>query len=181
MNSSDVFISVMFYLFAFIIIVSASLSIFANRIIYSLIFAVINFFTVGFVFLFLSAEYNAVVQFSVYGVAVPILLIMAIMFTSYKADKNIYLSFTPRFIFTVISSILFVLTLFNILLISSSVIDWLFTPQSSIHINSYEMFNAISTGLYIKYLFAFELFAVLVLLVIVGLSTLITFRENKHG
>ena len=181
MNSAEILNSVIFYLCAFLIVTGACFTVLANRIIYSLFFAVIVFFTTGIVFFMLNAEYNAVVQIAVYGVAVPVLFAMAIMFTNYKFDKDIYLAFSPRFIFAVIAAILFVLTLFNILLISSSVIEWLFTPQSTVSINKYEMFNALSNGLYIKYFFSFELVAIIILTVIVGISTLNLRKGKKRG
>ena len=181
MSSSDIFTSIIFYLCAVNLIFSSIFTILSRKIIYSIIFAVIVFFTVGIIFLFLSAEYNAIVQIAVYGIAIPILFVLAIMFTSYNIDKTVYLSFTPRFIFTVISAILFVLTLFNILLISSSVIEWLFTPQAVISINRYEIFKAISDGLYIKFLLSFEMVALLALSVIVGLSSLNIFKGVRNG
>ncbi|MBR1908429.1 NADH-quinone oxidoreductase subunit J [bacterium] len=181
MSSTEILISIIFYLSAFLIVFGALAAIFAKRIVHSLILAVIVFFTVGILFLILNAEYNAIIQFAVYGVAIPILLVFAIMFTSYKNEKNVYLAFDSRFVLAFISLVLFVLTVFNILLISSSVIDWLFTPQSALNINRYEMFNAISNGLYIKFFFSFELIALFIFIVIVGLSTLNLFREKRNG
>jgi len=181
MNSTEILTSFLFYICAANVVLSSIFTILSKRIMYSLLFAVIVFFTVGILFLFLSAEYNAIMQIAVYGVAIPILFVLAIMFTSYKVDKSVYLSFTPRFIFTVISAILLVLTLFNILLISSSVIDWLFTPQSVISINRYEIFKAISDGLYIKFLLSFELIALLAFSVVVGLSSLNIFKGARNG
>ena len=181
MNSSDIFTCIIFYLCAANVIFSSIFTILSKRIMHSLLFAVILFFTIGIIFLFLSAEYNAIIQIAVYGVAIPILFVLAIMFTSHKVDKNIYLSFTPRFIFTVVAAILFILTLFNILLISSSVIEWLFTPQSVISINRYEIFKAISDGLYVKFLLSFEMIALLALSVIVGLSSLNIFKGARNG
>lgn len=181
LSSAEILNTVIFYLCAFLVVVGAVFTILSNRIIYSLFFAVIVFFCTGIVFYLLNAEYNAIVQIAVYGVAVPILLALAIMFTDYKIDKDIYLAFSPRFIFTITASVLFVLTLFNIMLISSSVIEWLFTPQSSVDINRYEMFNAISNGLYMKFFFSFELISLIILTVIVGLSTLNLRKGKKRG
>ncbi len=181
MNSAEILTSVIFYLCSAVIILSALLTILSKRIMYSLIFAIIVFFAVGFIFMLLNAEYNAIIQFAVYGVAIPILIAFALMFTSYKTDKSIYLAFSARLILTLISAILFVLTLFNILLISSSVVDWLFTSQSSLILNKYEMFNSISNGLYIKSFFALELIAFLVFVIIVGFSSLTLFKGKRNG
>lgn len=181
MTSSDVLTSVIFYLSAFLILGCAIFSIISKKIIHALALSVVVFIVTAVLFFLLNAEYNAVVQIAIYGIGVPILLVFAIMFTSRKLDEDIYLSFTPKFMLSLISAVLFVLTIFNILLISSSVIDWLFTPQSNVSINRYEMMNALSNGLYVKYFFAFELISLIIFLVIVGLSTLNIFKEKKRG
>ena len=181
MTSPDILTSVIFYLCAILIISCSIGTIISKKIIHSLALSVVVFIVTAGLFFLLTAEYNAVIQIAIYGIGIPILLVFAIMFTSQRLDKDIYLSFTPRFMLSLISAVLFVLTIFNILLISSSVIDWLFTPQSNISINRFEMMNALSTGLYVKYFFAFELISLLIFLVIVGLSTLNIFKEKKHG
>lgn len=181
MSENNILLCIIFYSCAVLIVFSAFLSIFTNRIIYSLLFAVIVFFTASGLFFLLGAEYNAVIQIAIYGIAVPILFIFAIMFTSDKLDKQIYLSFSPRFSLTMISASLFVLTIFNILIVSSSVMSWIFTPQSDIQTNKYVMFDAISSGLYINYVLAFEFVSLLLLLVIVGISSLNLFKERKRG
>jgi len=181
MNSNEILISIIFYLSACLIISGALFTIISKRIVHSLLFSIVVFFTVGILFFLLNAEYNAIIQFAVYGIGVPILLVLAIMFTSYKSEKNHYLIFGSRFVAAVISVILFVLTIFNILLISSSVIEWLFTPQSALTINRYEMFNAISKGLYINFCFSFELLILLLFTIVVGLSSMNLFKEKKNG
>ena len=181
MSEANILSSIIFYSCAILIIVSAFLSIFVNRIIYSLFLAVIVFITASGIFFLLGAEYNAVIQIAIYGIAVPILFIFAIMFTADKLDEKTYLSFSPRFSLTMISAALFVLTIFNILVVSSSVMGWIFTPQSDIQFNKYQMFDAISSGLYINYVFAFEFVSLLLLMAIVGISSLNLFKEKKRG
>lgn len=181
MTSADILTSVIFFVCAILIICCAVFSIFAKKIIHSLFLAVVVFFAIGALFFLLSAEYNAVIQITIYGVAIPILFAFAIMFTAQNLEENLYLSFSPRFLITLISAVLFVLTIFNILIISSSVINWLFTPNSNININRYEMINALSNTIYIKYFFAFELVSLLVFIVIVGISTLTLLKGKKHG
>ena len=181
MNSSDILVSVIFYTCAFLILGCAICSILAKKIIHSIFLAVIVFFATAGLFFLLNAQYNAVVQIAIYGLAVPILFVLAIMFTSQQKEDLLNLSFSPKFLIALISAVLLFLTIFNILIISSSVIEWLFTPQSALNINQFEMFDAISTGLYTTFFFAFELVSLLIFMVILGLSTLNLYKEKKRG
>ena len=52
-----------------------------NNIFYSLLSAIIVFFIAGMFFYVLGSEYNAVIQIAIYGVAVPVIHGLAIMFT----------------------------------------------------------------------------------------------------
>ena len=123
MNEIDIIKTITFYGFSIFIIIFALLTVFANRILYSLIFAVITFFSVAGIFFSLGADYNAVVQIAVYGVAVPVIFLFAIMFTSKVEDRLYNIALSPRFITTVVS----VPALFIIL--------WYFV-KLSIHLNS---------------------------------------------
>lgn len=181
MSSSEILISFMFYLCAGLILLSSIFVIISKKIIHSVLFSLITFISIGILFFLLKADYNAVIQISIYGIGIPILFVFAIMFTSDKQDKITFLTFTPRFITSIITGILFVIVLFNILLISSSVINWLFTPQTTININYFEMFDLISIGLYIHYIIAFEVVSLLILLTIIGISTFNIFKEKKRG
>lgn len=181
MTDNSILISIMFYLCAAIIICGSLFALFINRIVYTLGFSVIVFLATGLLFLLLGAEYNAVVQIAVYGIAIPILLVFAIMFTPYYKDKSINLSFSPKFTLAVVSAILFVLTLFNIIFVSSTVLDWVFKKQASIVISRFDMFTALSNAIYSDYLQVLELFSFLLLIVVVGLSSLNLFKEDKRG
>ena len=86
----DILKTLIFYGFAGAIILFALLSVFALRILYSLLAAVCVFFITAGIFFMLGADYNAVIQIAIYGIAIPILFVLAIMFTSDKLDKKIY-------------------------------------------------------------------------------------------
>jgi NADH-quinone oxidoreductase subunit J len=174
--------SLIFYGFAGIIIVFALLSIFANRILYSLISAVCVFFTTAGIFFLLGAEYNAVVQILVYGIAIPILFVMAIMFTADKLDKKTYITLKPRFIVSFISIGVLFLALIYLLATSLSLdanANWIFTKQT-MTVNKYQMFSAISNGIFVNFAYAFELFSILLLIIIVGFSTLNIIKEKLN-
>lgn len=176
----DILKSLIFFGFAGAIILFALLSIFSIRILYSLICAVCVFFATAGVYFLLGADYNAVIQIAVYGIAVPILFVLAIMFTSDKLDKQTYLTVKPRFFLSFFSLGALFLCLIYLIATSlslSSNSDWIMQKQT-MFINKYQMFSALSTGIFVNYALAFELFSVLLLIVIIGISTLNLSKEK---
>lgn len=174
--------SLIFYGFAALILLFAFLSIFATRIMYSLLAAIVVFFAVAGAFFLLGAQYNAVIQIAVYGIAVPILFIFAIMFTADALDKQIYITLKPRFFFAFIAAGLLFLAFVYLVataILLSPVSEWILTKQI-LAFNQYQMFNALSNGIFINYVLAFELISLLLLIVIVGISTLNIIKEKKH-
>lgn len=176
----DVLKSLIFYAFAGGIILFAILSIFSVRILYSLLSAVCVFFASAGIYFLLGADYNAVVQIAIYGIAIPILFILAIMFTSDKIDKKVYITVQPRFFFTFFGIGVLFLSLIYLIstalsLNSNSV--WILQKQT-LTINIYQMFNALSEGFFTNYALAFELFSILLLIVVVGISTLNLLKEK---
>lgn len=179
----DILKSLIFYGFAGVIILFALLSIFSFRILYSLLCAVCVFFTVAGIYFILGADYNAVVQIAIYGIAIPILFIMAIMFTSEKLDKATYLAFKPRFFLSFFALGVLFLSLIYLIATSlslSSNAAWIMVKQT-MFINKYQMFNAISEGFFVNYVWAFELFSVLLLIVVVGFSTLTLVKDKEKS
>ena len=78
---------IIFYPSALLMILLALFAIGLKDIFRSLLCAISVFFLTGLVFYILGSEYNAVIQIAIYGVAVPIILGLAIMFTSHKKEK----------------------------------------------------------------------------------------------
>lgn len=183
MNEIEIINSITFYGFAFLILIFAILSLVANRIVYTLLFAVISFFCAGGIFFSLGADYNAVVQILIYGVAVPIIFLFAIMFTSNREDKRTYLSFAPRFFIAICSSAFLFMFLwysveFSFHLNPKSIL--LFIPERP-DFSSVDQIMAISNGLYQNYQAGFILFGVMILITVVGISVLNVIKEKKRG
>lgn len=180
MTELEILKSVIFYGFAAVLILFAVLSIFSYRIIWSLLFAVGVFFSTSGIFFILGAEYNAVVQIAIYGIAIPILFVFGIMFTADKMDKSTYLTVKPRLLFSFFSVGLLFMALIYLIATSLSLTSnskWILTKQT-MSINMYQMFKALTDGIFVNYVYAFELLSVLLLVVVVGISTLSLFREK---
>ena len=86
---SGMFNPLIFYPTAILMIIFAILSLKLRNIFYSLLSAIMLFFIVGLIFYLLGSEYNAVIQLAIYGVAVPIVLGLAIMFTDLKQNVKL--------------------------------------------------------------------------------------------
>lgn len=173
--------TLIFYGFAGTTILCALFSIFSMRILYSLLFAVCVFFLTAGIYFILGADYNAVIQIAIYGIAIPILFVFAIMFTAEKLDKQTYLTVKPRAFFAFFALGLLFLSLIYLLATSlslSSNSHWILQKET-MFINKYQMFRAISDGLFTNYALAFELFSVLLLMVVVGVSTLNLAKEKS--
>jgi len=78
-----------FYLFSFIIIVSAIYVVTLRNIFHCALFLVLALFGVAGIYILLEAEFLAAVQILIYVGAVAILMIFAIMLTSQLAKKKI--------------------------------------------------------------------------------------------
>lgn len=176
----DILKSLIFYGFAGAIILFAVLSIFSFRILYSLLSAVCVFFATAGIYFLLGADYNAVIQIAIYGIAIPILFVLAIMFTADKLDKKTYITFKPRFFFSFLGIGVLFLSLIYLLATSLNLTSnsgWIMQKQT-MFINKYQMFKALSDGFFINYVFSFELFSILLLIVVVGISTLNLIKEK---
>lgn len=176
----DILKTLIFYGFAGAIILFALLSVFSLRILYSLLSAVCVFFATAGIYFILGADYNAVIQIMIYGIAIPILFVLAVMFTSDKLDKKTYLTIKPRFFFSFLALGMLFLSLIYLIATSLSLNSnsaWIMQKQT-MYINKYQMFKALSDGFFVNYVFAFELFSILLLIVVVGISTLNLTKEK---
>lgn len=172
--------SLIFYGFAVAMVLFALLSIFSLRILYSLVASICVFFAAAGLYFLLGADYNAVVQIGIYGIAIPILFVLAIMFTSDNLDKQTYITLKPRFFVSFIGIGVLFLSLVYLILTSLSFYSnsaWILQKET-ISINKYQMFSAISEGFFVNYVLAFELLSIILLIVIVGISTLNLIKEK---
>lgn len=162
--------SILFYIASVMLITFALISVFARNIIYSLISAVMVFFLGAIIFYILGSEYNAIIQASVYGFAVPIIIAVSIMFTSGQKEK------TPDKIFPYVLALfsgLFCLSFIHLLLrtISTSTCE-IFNIVENFQSTFFDVISAFAKGIFINYVWAFELVSLLLVIVIAGIAML---------
>ena len=160
--------AVIFYPLAILTVLFAGLAIKFRNIFYSLLSAMMVFLLTAVIFYILGSEYNAIIQAAIYGFAIPVILGLAVMFTG--AGSNKHDGYSYRFITTVI----FVCGLF-IIAVSALFLTQSFNFAEEIYANSTEVIQAISGGIYIKYVFAFEVLSAILTMVAAGLTMF------KHG
>ncbi|MBQ7764723.1 NADH-quinone oxidoreductase subunit J [bacterium] len=161
---NGIFNPIVFYPSAVLMILFAVLAIKFKNIFYSLLSAIVVFFLAGFLFYVLGAEYNAVIQIAIYGVAVPVILGLAVMFTDLKKeDKTTSNKNSFYKILLLIFSIIFVFSL--LFVISPYTFDYNFSNS----VNSYDVISIFGEKLFKKYVLAFEFVSILLTMIIVGL------------
>lgn len=158
---------IIFYPTSILIILFAIMAISFKNIFYSLLSAIMVFFLTGVIFYVLGSEYNAVIQIAIYGLAVPVILGLAIMFTNPKDDKS-KLSSKLKFA-VILTSGLFLLSLIYLVLTSLALMPEGFNISENIGTNPISAMSAFG-ALFTKYVWAFELMSIILTIIVVGLS-----------
>ena len=168
---------IIFYIASFILIIFALISMFAKNIVYSLLASIMVFFAAALFFYVLGSEYNAIIQAAIYGFAVPIIIALAIMFTSggKSGGGNFALKYTA-----VLASAIFCLGFVYVIMISISMIPDTFNLTEKIVTNSYDVISSFAKGIFVNYVWAFELVSLLLTVIIAGF-TLFKVKRTKGG
>ena len=158
---------VVFYIASFLIIGFALLSITLKNVIYSLLAAIMVFFSASIFFYILGSEYNAIIQAAIYGIAVPVIIGVSIMFTTGKEalGKESILR-TVLFI----AAALFVMAFVYVIMISLAMIPDSFHIMELQQFNSYDVISEFARGIFIDYVWAFELLSLLLTIIIAGFT-----------
>ncbi len=173
--------ALMFYITSAIIIFTSVMVIFTKKIMNAVFFALVCFFSFGFLFFSLHAPFNGAVQISVYGAALSVLFTVAVMITNYKNEQ------VSRFKFSMRSF----LCISGLLMIFSSVILFLketlkFEPALMMYMSSYDILTnddttkQLSSELFTRHLYSFELLGLYLLIVLIGIAVLLTFKGETR-
>ena len=160
---------IIFYIASLLLLIFLSFSLFCKNIIYSLLSAIFVFLLVALFFYMLGSEYNAIIQASVYGFAVPVILGISIMFANnkkenYKIHTLPYLSITFAGIF--------ILAFVYLMKISLALNPETFAEDTTSVLSYYDVLSAFAKGIFIKYVWAFELLSLLLTVAVAGIAML---------
>ena len=175
---NGIFNPIVFYPSAIMMILFALLAIKFKNIFYSLLSAILVFFFAGFFFYVLGSEYNAVIQIAIYGVAVPVVLGLAVMFTNLKKEVKSEVKPSNLQYTMFLTSGIFVLSLLYLVMTSKIVSSLGFNISENIENTSVQVLSAFSQGLFVNYIYAFELIALILTIIVVGI-TLFDKKEDK--
>ena len=168
---------VFFYIASVGIILFALLSLFAKNVIYSLLWAILVFFFGAVIFFILGSEYNAIIQAAVYGLAVPVIIGVSIMFRGKPQNDD---SGVNKFVLpyvTIMCAGIFVLAFVYLIMMSLVMMPDTFHLMEAVHITAFDNISAFAKGIFVDYVWAFELVSLLLLIVIAGISML----ERRGG
>ena len=176
---SGMFNPIIFYSIAILMILTAILTINLKNIFHSLLSAICVFFLAGIIFYILGSEYNAIIQIAIYGVAIPIILGMAVMFTDFRnSKKNLSEQTNLKYLVLLISGI-FILV-FSYLILTSNALN---PMDISFDINtknaSIQVINTFSRKIFIEYVWAFELVSIILTIIVAGLTLFNRVEEKK--
>ncbi len=172
---------IIFYIISAIIIFSSIAVIFTKKIMKSVFFALVTFICFGLLFFFLNALFNGVIQISIYGIALCILFAIAVMLTNNNEEETHKIKFSPAIIFAFLGVIM-ILSSILIFLKETMLYDSVFkTYINSSHIlTSLDNTKQLSSELLTHNLYSFELLGLYLLIVLIGILVLLTFKgESK--
>ncbi|MBR2430138.1 NADH-quinone oxidoreductase subunit J [bacterium] len=176
---SGMFNPIIFYSIAASMIFCAILTINLKNIFHSLLSAICVFFLAGLLFYILGSEYNAIIQIAIYGVAIPIILGIAVMFTDFKnPTKNLSEQTNLKYLILLISGI-FILAFSYLILTSNALNPMDINLNINIKNTSIQVINTFSKKIFIDYVWAFELVSIILTIVVAGLTLFNRVEEEK--
>ena len=161
---------IIFYIASVFIILFALLTLCAKRVVYALLSSIVVFFFGGIFFYILGSEYNAIIQAAIYGFAVPVIIGVSIMFGIGKSSHNSpkKSGFTPYLMLLFVP--IFVLAFIYLLMMSLIITPDTFNMMELIQTNIFDNLKAFAAGLFVNYVWAFELVSLLLTVAVVGVG-----------
>lgn len=182
---------VIFYSASFFIILFAIFALFAKNVIYSLLWATLVFFFGAVFFYILGSEYNAIIQAAIYGFAVPVIIGVSIMFCGSRGrgkyggnNSGSKSQNERRFVLpyiTLMCAAIFVLGFVYLIMMSLVMMPDTFNIMYAIQTTAFDNILAFAKGIFINYVWAFEIVSLLLTIVIAGISMTARRRNGRNN
>jgi len=156
-------LSIVFYLFAFIVVVSAMGVVFSRKLMYSAFSLLFTFFGVAGIYALLNADFLAVLQIMIYVGGILVLIVFGVMLTSRVTEVDIITGGTGRKIY--ISSAIFATLMLVMLIYMFSSVNWGFAPVTEYKDTTLDL---LGMKLLTKYVLTFLIAAILLLIAFIG-------------
>jgi len=156
-------LSIVFYLFAFIVVVSAMGVVFSRKLMYSAFSLLFTFFGVAGIYALLNADFLAVLQIMIYVGGILVLIVFGVMLTSRVTEVDIISGGTGRKIY--ISSAIFATLMLALLIYLFTTVNWGYTPVTEYKETTIDI---LGMNLLTKYVLTFLIAAILLLIAFIG-------------
>ena len=170
----------LFYIIAFVMTVFSVLTIISRRIMHSIFYSLIVFILFGLLYFSLNAPFNGVIQISIYGSALSIIFVIAIMLTNYNTENKGKYTFKPNHLLA-LTGILLISFSFVFFLKETLNIDWNITEylHSDYKLTDFANLKQFSREMLVKNIYPFELMGIYLLTALTGISLLLSFKGGK--
>lgn len=159
--------SLFFIIFSGILVLSSIFSMVSKRMTYTLLWAMMVFLMIAGLFLLLGASYNAMVQFLIYVVAIPVLIAVSIMLINSNNKENTF--FRGKYSLWVLTGVFFlVLIIGEFLSLNNDFFEII--KNCSVYVNTYSDLSSVTRNILGGYPVLFLEFASGIVLTIIGLS-----------
>ena len=135
------------------------------------------FFTAALFFYVLNSEYNAVIQIAIYGVAVPVVLGLAVMFTKHQELKDQIVKNSNSKHWEILLGCIFISVLVYLVMTSLITNPQGFDIEVLSNNTSMQVMQTFGHGIFVKYVWGFELVSIILTIIVVGL----TLFSKKEG
>lgn len=172
---------IMFYMVAILVITTGTIVVFSKKIMNAILSALACFTGFGLLFFTLNAPFNGVIQISIYGIALSILFTISIMLTNYKNENKQKIKFSVAMLLACIGIAMITCSIITFINESTKFDTSLYTYFHSSHLlTSFDNIKQLSIELLTNNLYAFELLGLYILIVLVGIAVLITFKGESQ-
>ncbi len=156
-------VSIVFYVFASIVVVSALGVVLSKKLMYSAFSLLFTFFGVAGIYTLLNADFLAVLQIMIYVGGILVLIVFGIMLTTKLTDIDLISGTTGKFLY--ISSGILAVAMFVLLYFLYSHTNWGVVPVTSYKETTLDMLGGV---LLTKYVLTFLIAAILLLIAFIG-------------
>lgn len=164
--------TIVFYLFAAIVVISAMGVVFSRKLMYSAFSLLFTFFGVAGLYAMLNADFLAVVQIMIYVGGILVLIIFGVMLTTKITDVDLISGGTGKKIY--ISSSVVSLIIMTVLIYMYNTVNWKLPGATAYNDTSLDMIGQL---LLTKYVLTFLVAAILLLIAFIG-AALIARKGN---
>ncbi|MEH0155638.1 NADH-quinone oxidoreductase subunit J [Limibacter armeniacum] len=157
-----------FYFFAAVTVLPAILILFTRNVLYCALMLLLSFLGVAALYALSGADFLSITQIVVYMGGILVLLLFGVMFTKTRENKGLY-SGSSNFFGGIIASLTaFALLSYTIVQTVWQDVPWIADAANAGEIHNGSSIRIIGVNLMTDFILAFELIAVLLLVVLIG-------------